>query len=184
VSALRASVFVVALLGMLSGPAVAAPAWIDVNVTRARTCVIQNEVAKECWEDIAIGRFGASANKRLGDGMTPLGHYRIAWITSEHTFGQFLGIDYPDVDTARRAASSGDISHAQLQAIEIAHRNGELPPQNTPLGGYVGLHGVGQGDPEMHRQMNWTQGCVALDNAQLDALMKWVRLGMEVRIHL
>jgi L,D-peptidoglycan transpeptidase YkuD (ErfK/YbiS/YcfS/YnhG family) len=30
--------------------------------------------------------------------------------------------------------------------------------------------------------MNWTRGCVALTDEQIDALLSWVRIGMTVEI--
>jgi lipoprotein-anchoring transpeptidase ErfK/SrfK len=59
---------------------------------------------------------------------------------------------------------------------------GKTPPQHTPLGGYIGIHGVGSGDPEVHRAYNWTNGCVALTNAQIDILAEWARAGTPVEI--
>ena len=55
-----------------------------------------------------------------------------------------------------------------------------MPPQQTALGGHIGIHGIGAGDPRIHEDFNWTSGCIALTNAQIDDLAGWVRLGMRV----
>jgi hypothetical protein len=59
---------------------------------------------------------------------------------------------------------------------------GRLPPQNTALGGRIGLHGLGRGDPKVHQQFNWTNGCIALTNEQIDQLLTWVGKGTRVSI--
>jgi lipoprotein-anchoring transpeptidase ErfK/SrfK len=56
------------------------------------------------------------------------------------------------------------------------------PPQHTPLGGYIGIHGIGNGDTQIHETVNWTNGCVALTNQQIDDLETWVYIGMRVAI--
>ncbi len=132
--------------------------------------------------EVAIGRFGANAEKRLGDGTTPVGEYRVTGLREHAKFHYFIDIDYPSVQDARRGLAAGLISLAERQAIERAHRRGLRPPQNTALGGQLGIHGVGVGDPEVHREYNWTRGCVALEDWQLDELRPWLRVGMPVEI--
>jgi hypothetical protein len=50
-----------------------------------------------------------------------------------------------------------------------------MPPQNTPLGGFLGIHGIGRGDIRIHRAFHWTQGCVAVTNEEMNALAHWIR---------
>jgi lipoprotein-anchoring transpeptidase ErfK/SrfK len=66
--------------------------------------------------------------------------------------------------------------------IDFAVRHGRLPPQNTPLGGNLGIHGIGSGDSQIHSAYNWTEGCVALTNTQMDKLLQFVSLGTKVVI--
>ena len=70
----------------------------------------------------------------------------------------------------------------QFDAIKKAHVEGQVPPQNTKLGGYVGIHGLGRGDPGIHHDLNWTRGCIAVTNAQMNQLMGLVGKGAIVRI--
>jgi len=65
--------------------------------------------------------------------------------------------------------------------IMKAHKNNEMPP-STSLGGSVGIHGVGKGNPKIQGVFDWTHGCVALSNKQVDKLVPWVYLGMAVVI--
>lgn len=134
------------------------------------------------FEGVAIGRYGKSYFRRKGDNRTPLGKFRIGWITSNTRYHLFLGLTFPDLEAADRALQDGGIDEAQWQAIRRASVAGKTPPQNTPLGGNIGIHGVGKGDVEVHEQYNWTNGCVALTNAQIDQLVRWVKVGTPVEI--
>ncbi|MCP5245074.1 MAG: L,D-transpeptidase, partial [Burkholderiales bacterium] len=46
----------------------------------------------------------------------------------------------------------------------------------------IGIHGIGRGDPEIHDQFHWTNGCIALTNEQIDQLGKWLKPGVMVKI--
>ncbi|MFZ3040446.1 MAG: L,D-transpeptidase [Thiobacillus sp.] len=134
------------------------------------------------FQDISIGSRGAAKIHRRGDETTPLGIFHIAWIDRRSRFGTFYGFDYPSERVARSAYAEGIISRADLETILEAVRQHRLPPQNTPLGGYLGIHGVGRGDPMIHRDFNWTDGCVALTNQQIRQLSRWMHIGTQVVI--
>ena len=68
------------------------------------------------------------------------------------------------------------------RAILNARDRGQLPPQDTALGGHIGIHGVGRLTTDDHRLFNWTQGCIALTDAQIDELAHWLALGTRVVI--
>jgi murein L,D-transpeptidase YafK len=162
----------------------AAPQDIQVLVdTSALTLtVLQGNEVKFSFSDISIGRFGATANKRRGDNMTPLGEFRIAWIKEDSRFHGFLGLDYPDLARAERALDEGAIEQRDWRRIRDAHARQKLPPQTSPLGGQIGIHGIGDGDPSVHAKFNWTNGCIALSNEQMDRLLPWVIIGTPVQI--
>ncbi len=157
--------------------------WILVD-TEALTLTVfsaDNQVLAH-FEDISIGSGGAAKIRRRGDEKTPLGIFHIAWIDRQSRYGTFYGFDYPSERVARSAYAEGIISRAELDAILEAVRQRRLPPQNTPLGGRLGIHGLGRGDPEIHKAVNWTDGCVALTNAQIRQLSRWMHIGTEVVI--
>jgi len=152
--------------------------------TRAGTLsVMRGDTVIKTFPDIAIGRYGKTYFKRQGDNKTPLGNYRIGWINRESRYYIFLGLTYPDQPSADRALLDERISEAQWQEIRLTLKAGKTPPQDTPLGGYIGIHGLGQGDMTVHQQYNWTNGCVALTNTQIDQLLQWARIGTPVEIH-
>jgi murein L,D-transpeptidase YafK len=151
--------------------------------TEARTLsVMRGSTVIKIFPDISIGRYGKTYFKRQGDNKTPLGSYRIGWINRESRYYIFLGLTYPDQPAANRALVDERINEAQWQDIRRTLKAGKTPPQDTPLGGYIGIHGLGQGDMTVHQQYNWTNGCVALTNAQIDQLLQWARIGTPVEI--
>jgi murein L,D-transpeptidase YafK len=157
--------------------------WIQVD-TQALTLTVfsaENHVLAR-FNNISIGSGGAAEIHRRGDETTPLGTFRIARIDRHSRFGTFYGLDYPSADMAQRAFSEGIISRAELDAIIEALRQHRIPPQNTPLGGQLGIHGIGSGDPGVHQDFNWTNGCVALSNRQIRQLSRWIHVGTRVII--
>jgi hypothetical protein len=179
---------VVLLAGMLSVPAAAAEAplaverWLLVDTRALTLTVMDGEWPQLTLHNLAIGRYGTSREKRRGDNTTPLGRFRITRIERDADFHRFIGLDYPGVERADQAYREGVISRGEHQAILAAHRRAATPPQGTALGGHIGIHGLGRGDPLLHQVVNWTKGCVALSNEQVDTLLSWVRVGMMVEI--
>jgi murein L,D-transpeptidase YafK len=162
--------------------AVAGDVWVLVDTRAATLTVMERDREKLIFEDIAIGRYGKTYYKMQGDNKTPLGHFTITWMKPNTRYHRFLGLNYPDLDAASRALQEGRIEEEQWQAIRRAAAAGKTPPQDTPLGGYLGIHGLGAGDLEVHRQYNWTNGCIALTNEQIDRLAEWVKIGTPVEI--
>ncbi len=144
--------------------------------------VFDGDRVAERFDNIAIGRAGATPDKYHRDNKTPLGQYRISRIKHDSDYHLFLGFDYPTEPQARRALAEGRISREQYDDIASAAAQRRLPPQNTPLGGYLGIHGIGDGDPEIHESFNWTEGCIALTNDEIDRLARRVRMGTPVRV--
>ncbi len=157
--------------------------WIDVDTTAHTLTVMQGDAVQLTFENVAIGRFGTTWFKKTKDDKTPLGQFRIGWINEQSRYYRFFGLDYPNRETAQRALEEGVITEEAWLSILNATNRERTPPQNTPLGGYIGIHGIGRGDPEVHDQFNWTNGCIALTNEQIDQLGEWAKPGVMVKIH-
>lgn len=154
--------------------------WVLVDTATGVLSVHRDGKELARFEHIAIGRGGTATVRRKGDGTTPLGSYRVAWINEDSPFHRFFGFDYPSRADAERGHAAGVIGDRDLQRIRAAIDAGGVPPQDTPLGGRLGIHGVGQGSLRMHRDFNWTQGCIALTNEQIEALSPWIDVGTTV----
>ncbi|UJP05233.1 MAG: L,D-transpeptidase [Nitrosomonas sp.] len=156
--------------------------WIDVDTAAQILRVMQGNTVQEVYNNVAIGRYGTTWSKVTLDDKTPLGKFRIGWINEKSRYHRFFGLDYPNRDTAERAFSEKRIDIDTWYSILEAERIGRTPPQNTSLGGYIGIHGIGHGDKEIHHHYNWTNGCIALTNEQIDQLGRWLRPGVVVNI--
>jgi len=157
--------------------------WILVD-TQALTLTVfsaENNVLAR-FNNISIGSGGAAEIHRRGDETTPRGVFHVSWIDRHNRYGTFFGLDYPSEGIARRAYAEGIISRAEFDTVIKALQQHRTPPQNTPLGGRLGIHGIGRGDPRIHEAFNWTNGCVALTNPQIRELSRWVHIGTRVVI--
>ncbi|HRY15035.1 MAG TPA: L,D-transpeptidase [Candidatus Competibacteraceae bacterium] len=163
-------------------PALREP-WLLIDTKADKLMVMRDHQPLEVFDQIAVGSSGAGLKHRRGDNKTPLGVFRVGWVNDHSRFKKFIGLDYPNPDYAERALRERRIDHLTYERIRAAWMSGHTPPQNTPLGGQIGIHGVGAGNPQVHEAgIDWTSGCVALNNAQIDALRPWVKVGMRVEI--
>jgi murein L,D-transpeptidase YafK len=156
--------------------------WLLVDTQKLSLSVNQGSKTLEVLENIAIGKRGAGFKKRVGDEITPLGDYKIGWIDRRSAFHLFMGINYPSLDNAEQALDLGLINQGQYDSIVYAALHNRIPPQNTPLGGRIGIHGLGRADPKIHQSINWTRGCIALTNPQIMRLSRWVSAGTVIKI--
>jgi lipoprotein-anchoring transpeptidase ErfK/SrfK len=167
---------------LFSGKVLAGDARVIVDTLAGTLSVVNEERVLGTFGGISIGRYGVSHDKQRGDNRTPLGTFTIGWISENTRYHRFLGLNYPDLETASRAFYVGRISKQQWLDIRRAAKQGARPPQNTPLGGLIGIHGIGEGEMDVHRAYNWTNGCVALTNEEIDQILEWVDVGTVVEI--
>lgn len=116
---------------------------------------------------VAIGSGGLGPKRFEGDKVTPVGAYRVSG-RIKGLFHEFLEVSYPNEDDRRR--------FAELRA------RGEVP-KGRGVGFGIGIHGVG--DPAFeatHKQTDWTFGCVALDDAEIDEVARLVPDGTRIVI--
>lgn len=119
-----------------------------------------------------------------GDNRTPEGTF---YITDKEQLGNhpylgrtWMGLSYPAVTHAERAVRQSLISPDQYQSILDANRKGALPPQNTGLGGWIGIHG---GRENLTKEkINWTEGCIAMLDSDLEELYSIITPGTKVVI--
>ncbi|WP_258364317.1 L,D-transpeptidase [Nitrosomonas sp. Nm84] len=156
--------------------------WIDVDTIEHTLSVMQGSTIQAVFKNVAIGRYGTTWSKMTKDDKTPLGRFRVGWVNEKSRYYRFFGLDYPNLDTAKRALDENRISEEIWLSILEAKNLGKTPPQNTPLGGHIGIHGIGRGDQDIHHKYNWTNGCIALTNEQIDQLGKWIKPGILVNI--
>jgi len=134
---------------------------------------------------VAFGSGGKKAKRREGDHTTPKGKYQINRVRDSDRFHVFIQLNYPNMNDAKRALKNHSISRQQYRDILDAHNKGKLPPQNTALGGAIGLHGIGletKDKIEIHQVADWTQGCIAMRNNEIEELSRYIDVGTAITI--
>ncbi len=158
------------------------PTWVLVETGQHALTIFRGERVIKRYSHVALGSGGARFERLRGDARTPFGVFHVAWINRSSSFHTFFGLNYPTPAHAERAYTRELIPASKLQAIRMAHTERRSPPQDTVLGGRIGIHGLGTRDEELHRITNWTQGCIALTNDEIDELAQWVEIGTRVVI--
>ena len=133
----------------------------------------------------SLGRGGSGEKRFGGDNKTPVGTYIIVAMNSITQFHFFMHLSYPNVEDARRGLESGLINKKQYESIKNAQLKNEIPPSDTALGGYVGIHGLKNGlgwVGVLHRFMDWTKGCIAVTNEEIDEIKNYCKIGTVVVI--
>lgn len=156
--------------------------WVLVDTSAHRLSVMRGNETILLLNNVAIGRYGANRSRMKGGNQTPLGSFQINQIKQRSRFYRFYGIDFPNREVADLALSEGRISQKEWSDIVSVIASTGSSPQNTSLGGYIGIHGLGKGDEVIHSRFNWTSGCVAITNSQIDQLNPWLKLGTRIEI--
>lgn len=161
-------------------------AGYDIEVKKAERLLIVRDggEVREVFP-IAWGRGGPGDKRQFGDNKTPVGTYRIIGSNDRSRFDVFYRLNYPNVKDAFYGLKNDVISRSEFDRIVRALHHNELPPQNTALGGAIGIHGLGPETPQkLHIQakLNWTEGCIALRNSDLHELQPYIDIGTRVVI--
>ncbi|MFH0823457.1 MAG: L,D-transpeptidase family protein [Pseudomonadota bacterium] len=138
---------------------------------------------------VCMGLEPSGPKNVVGDLKTPEGEYFICLKNTESSFHKFLGISYPGERDAQRAYEAGMISRDTRDLVVRCSAGGKRPPWDTRLGGWVGIHGYPT--EENHRMWvallfpkphNWTDGCIAMWNYEIDEIWPMVNVGTPVTI--
>lgn len=110
-----------------------------------------------------LGANGLKPKRHAGDRATPEGRYRITDLRASNAtrFYKALMLNYPNAEDRAR--------------FEFGKRRGEIP-QRASIGSLIEIHGEG-GEGK-----DWTDGCVALRNRDMDTLFRYARVGTPVTI--
>lgn len=109
---------------------------------------------------IALGSAPDGDKVRQGDGRTPEGVFKVDRRNDKSRFHLSLGLDYPKPEDRTRARAGG-----------------------YDPGGDIFIHGQPNQIAAGHRvKGDWTDGCIAIDNHQIDELFAATRIGTEVEI--
>jgi murein L,D-transpeptidase YafK len=124
---------------------------------------------------IALGSSPVGDKAVEGDGRTPEGSFYIFTKNPQSRFYLSLGVSYPNQEDAERGRQDGQITEQEYREIVDAIGSGGTPPQKTKLGGEIYIHGGGT-------FADWTEGCIALRNRDVNELFEALDVGTPVEI--
>ena len=124
---------------------------------------------------VALGKCPEGHKLREGDFRTPEGENYVCTKNEKSKYHLALGLSYPNPTDADAALERGEITVSQHESILAAHEAGRRPPWDTPLGGFIMIHGGGLAS-------DWTAGCIALENKDVEILFSLCPLRTRVLI--
>jgi murein L,D-transpeptidase YafK len=132
-----------------------------------------------------FGRGFSDGDKRMmGDLRTPEGDFYICTMNPSKRFYKFMGLSYPGLKHAEQGLQERLITQAEYLKIKKAIDDRQAPTWGTRLGGAIGIHGRTEppGLDGRSEARNWTEGCIALANADVDEIFSVVALGTAVTV--
>ncbi len=111
---------------------------------------------------IALGPRPRGHKQHAGDERTPEGRYTLDFKTEKSDFYKAIHISYPNE-----------------QDIQRASENGASP------GGSIMIHGMPNNTslpPELIQKFNWTDGCIAVTNEDMDQIWSAIKPGTPIDI--
>lgn len=111
---------------------------------------------------IALGASPEGHKQQEGDERTPEGNYVLDYIKEDSAFYRAMHISYPN---------KNDMSNAKA--------NGVSP------GGFIMIHGQKNGFgwlSFLSQNFDWTNGCIALTNSEMDQFLELVEEGTDIQI--
>ena len=133
---------------------------VIVKSSRTMTLMDHDKVLKTYR--VALGGVPVGAKQKQGDHKTPEGDYIIDSRNSHSQFHLSLHISYPNAGDRERARRLGMNPGGDI----MIHG---LPPAYAYLG-------------RRHRESDWTEGCVAVDNQEIEEIWDMVPVGTRVEI--
>ncbi|CAM2984695.1 L,D-transpeptidase family protein [Vibrio mytili] len=134
---------------------------VKVDKSKRRMYLMDNGVTIKEYR-IALGANPKGHKQERGDNRTPEGSYTLDYVFDDSAYYRSVHISYPDA----------------IDRLE-AHRQGVDP------GGDIKIHGLKNGetqDPNFIQSFDWTNGCIAITNEEMDEFIKLVKMGTPIAI--
>lgn len=132
---------------------------IVIDKSKRTLSLMRGPAFVRTYRDVRLGDAPVGHKRFEGDEKTPEGRYTVSGRNAASRYHLSLRISYPNV--ADRA---------------YAARLGRSP------GGDIFIHGQPNYSPLARIPTDWTDGCIALSNAEMDEVWKLVRTGTPVTI--
>ncbi len=124
---------------------------------------------------VALGGEPEGDKEREGDLRTPEGEFYVCTRNSASKYHRSIGLSYPNEEDAERGLAAGLITKREYRTILDATRHMTRPPWKTALGGEIMIHGGGT-------DSDWTEGCIAVSDPEVEELFRALPLGTPVEI--
>jgi murein L,D-transpeptidase YafK len=111
---------------------------------------------------VALGRGGLGPKRQQGDGRVPEGSYRITAHNPNSAYHLSLRIGYPTAEQIEDAARRGVNAGGDIMIHGLPNERG-----------WIGSR---------HTKFDWTEGCVAVTNREIEWLYSAVKVGTPVEI--
>jgi murein L,D-transpeptidase YafK len=111
---------------------------------------------------IALGKEPTGDKQRIGDNRTPEGLFRIDYKNPQSKYHMALHISYPDAAHLERASA-----------------------QHVRAGGDIMIHGLPPAFKKMgaaHRDFDWTEGCIAVTDEEIEEIWRAVPKNAPIQI--
>lgn len=134
---------------------------VKIKKSKNKMFLLENgNIVKEYH--VAFGANPKGHKQQEGDERTPEGRYKLDYKKENSSFYRAMHINYPN-----------------LQDKENAKKLGVSP------GGFIMVHGQRNWFGWLAlitQRFNWTNGCIALTNSEMDEFMELVKVGTEIQI--
>jgi murein L,D-transpeptidase YafK len=152
------------LLFLITATALSATPRADrvVVLKKDRTLILYSNGTELKRYKVALGGNPVGPKQRQGDSRTPEGTYMLDFRNEHSSFYKSLHISYPNPADRERARRAG-----------------------VSPGGDIFLHGLPNGYGAIgaaHRLHDWTNGCIAVTNAEIDEIWNLVPNGTPIEI--
>ena len=112
---------------------------------------------------VALGRYPKGDKRVVGDAKTPEGSYTLDYRLPKSAFYKAIHISYPN---------RNDKADARARGVDP--------------GGRIMIHGIANdwtAEQLNHPNLDWTQGCIAVTNREMDEIWASVRDGTRIDIY-
>ena len=150
------------LIGMLAAKDSATEADHAIVVKSQRTLTLLSHGKVLCTYKVVLGGSPIGAKEKQGDHKTPEGHYILDRRNAKSRFYKSIHVSYPNAQDRLRATKRG------------VDPGGDIMIHGLPNGfGWLGV---------THRAQDWTDGCIAVTNAEMDEIWELVPDGTPIEI--
>jgi murein L,D-transpeptidase YafK len=157
-----AAMILLLLIGMLAAEDSATKVDQVLVVKSHRTLSLISQGTVLRTYQVALGGSPVGAKEQQGDHKTPEGHYILDRRNAKSRFYKSIHASYPNDQDKQKASQRGVAS-----------------------GGDIMIHGIPNGFGWLgstHRTRDWTDGCIAVTNAEMDEIWKLVPEGTPIEI--